>query len=109
VIAGLCRVDPVDIEAVWEAVKYAAYPRIHAFVSTDDNHRKAKFPGVTREKLADMAREGVAYAREISAESPLLSVEFSAEAASTTPIRYLERIIRTGIDEGADVINLPDT
>lgn len=109
IIAGLCRIDPVDIEVGWEAVQSAKYPRIHTFVSTDDHHREAKFPGVSRTDLVRMARWGVAYAKEISANSPNASTEFSAEAASTTPMLYLEKVMRAAMDEGADIINMPDT
>ena len=109
VIAGLCRVEPLDIEAGWDAVSAAVRPRIHTFVSTDDHHRKSKFPGVSRDDLIEMARKGVSYAKELSREHPGASVEFSAEAASTTPMEYLEKVLRTAMDEGANVINVPDT
>lgn len=109
VIAGLCRVNPIDIEAGWSAVQDAVHPRIHTFVSTDNHHRKAKFPGVTKNDLVEMARQGVAYARAVSSENANTTIEFSAEAASTTSLSYLEKVIRTAIDEGADVINVPDT
>lgn len=109
VIAGLCRVNPVDIEASWDAVKYALQPRIHTFVSTDDYHRKAKFPGVTKNELSEMARTGVAYAKQLSSSIQGSTVEFSAEAASTTSMQYLQKVIRSAIDEGANVVNVPDT
>ena len=108
-IAGLCRVDPVDIEVGWEAVHSAERPRIHTFVSTDDFHRRNKFPGISREELIEKARKAVSYARTISDEHDGATVEFSAEAASTTDPEYLERVVKTAIDEGAHIINLPDT
>lgn len=109
VIAGLSRVTHEDIDATWDAVQAANRPRIHTFVSTSDEHREAKFPGVSRDELVIMGRTAVAYAKEISADNRQASVEFSAEAASTTDMRYLETVVKSAIEAGADVINLPDT
>src|SRR3979409_1991114 len=36
VIAGLARTHVADIDAAWNAVKDAARPRIHPFISTSD-------------------------------------------------------------------------
>lgn len=109
VIAGLSRVTIGDIEATWEAIQGAHRPRIHTFVSTSDFHREAKFPGISRDELLIMARKGVKYAYQISSAHTGSSIEFSAEAASTTDPKYLERVVKTALEEGADVINLPDT
>ena len=38
VIAGLARTHVADIDAAWNAVKDAAHPRIHTFISTSDIH-----------------------------------------------------------------------
>ncbi len=109
VIAGLSRTLPSDIEKTWAAVMGAARPRIHTFVSTDPHHMSAKFPSKTPDDVHDMARNAVRYAKEISADHIGASVEFSAEAASTTDMNYLERVVKTAVDAGADVINVPDT
>lgn len=109
VIAGLCRVVPGDIEIGWSSVQAADRPRIHTFVSTDDYHRENRFPGINRDDLVEMARKGVAFAVATSAGHPGASVEFSAEAASTTEKAYLERVVKTALDEGADIVNVPDT
>ncbi|MCA9348198.1 hypothetical protein KC867_02210 [Candidatus Saccharibacteria bacterium] len=109
VIAGLSRTTPSDIEATWEAVSNAVRPRIHTFVSTDPEHMRAKFPGKTPEDVLQMGREAVRLARSLSQCHYGASIEFSAEAASTTEPDYLERVIKTAIEQGADVINVPDT
>ena len=57
----------------------------------------------------EMGRQAVSFAREISDEHKNASVEFSAEAASTTDMAYLEKAIRSAVVEGANVINVPDT
>lgn len=109
VIAGLSRTVMPDIEATWDAVSPAARPRIHTFVSTDAEHMAAKFPNKTPDEVLQMGRTAVAFAREISTNHTGATVEFSAEAASTTDISYLEKVVKSAIDAGADVINLPDT
>src|ERR1700737_2279127 len=40
VICGLARAGAADIDRAWEAVKDAARPRIHTFLSTSDIHIK---------------------------------------------------------------------
>jgi 2-isopropylmalate synthase len=109
VIAGLSRTKESDIDATWNAIKSARRPRIHTFVSTDPEHMSAKFPGKTPEDVRKMASRAVAYAKQISFPHNGSSVEFSAEAATTTDPDYLEWVIKTALDEGADVINVPDT
>lgn len=109
VIAGLSRTKPADVEATWDSVRHAQRPRIHTFVSTSDYHRQSKFPGVSREELIGMARASVAHAVEISQDKPEAEVEFSAEAATTTDMAYLERVVSSAIESGAHVVNVPDT
>lgn len=109
VIAGLSRTVTSDIEATWTAVQSAERPRIHTFISTDQEHMTAKFPGKSPQQVLEMGRAAVTYARNISAWHPGASVEFSAEAASTTDPAYLERVVKEAVLAGADVINMPDT
>src|SRR5580658_7368951 len=49
VIAGLCRACRPDIERAWEALQFAAHPRIHVFLATSDIHLKYKLR-ITREE-----------------------------------------------------------
>ena len=37
-IAGLARAVAADVDACWEAVRHAAHPRIHVFLSSSDIH-----------------------------------------------------------------------
>ena len=60
-ICGLSRATPQDITATWDAVKYAAKPRIHTFIGTSDIHIQAKFKK-TREEILNIARDMVALA-----------------------------------------------
>ncbi|MEK7828747.1 MAG: 2-isopropylmalate synthase, partial [Deltaproteobacteria bacterium] len=43
VICSLARAKPEDIDRAWEALKDAARPRIHTFISTSDIHLKHQF------------------------------------------------------------------
>ena len=42
IICGLARATRNDIDKCWEAVKPAAYPRIHTFLATSDIHMQYK-------------------------------------------------------------------
>lgn len=102
-ICGLSRATPQDIEATWDAVKYAEKPRIHTFIGTSDIHIQAKFKK-TREEILEIARNMVALAA-----SKCPDVEFSAEDAGRTDPFYLYKVIEAVIDAGATTINIPDT
>jgi 2-isopropylmalate synthase len=102
-IAGLARAGKLDIDRCWEAVQYAAKPRIHTFIATSDIHLKYKLKR-TREQVLQDAREAVRYARTLCQD-----VEFSAEDASRTDLDYLCSVLEAVIDAGARVVNIPDT
>lgn len=102
-ICGLSRATPQDIEATWDAVKYAEKPRIHTFIGTSDIHIQAKFKK-SREEILNIARDMVALAASKCAD-----VEFSAEDAGRTDPFYLYKVIEAVIDAGAKTVNIPDT
>ena len=52
-IAGLARAMEKDIVAAWDAVKVAAKPRIHTFISTSAVHMKYQIKMTPEEVLAD--------------------------------------------------------
>src|SRR5882757_1348955 len=91
VITGLARTHVADIDAAWNAVKDAARPRVHTFISTSDIHIKYQLQ-TTREDVKGQARAAVAHAKQY-----LDDVEFSPE------------VCQIAIDEGATTINIPDT
>jgi 2-isopropylmalate synthase len=39
-VAGLARANKGDIDRAWQAIKHAANPRIHTFISSSDIHLK---------------------------------------------------------------------
>ncbi len=102
-ICGLSRANKKDIEAVYEATKNAARPRIHTFIATSDIHMKHKLKK-SREEIVELAREAVRFARNLCDD-----VEFSAEDALRSDPDFLYQIIDAVIKEGAGTINLPDT
>ena len=106
-ITGLSRATKGDIENTWAAVEGAWFPGIHTFMATDARHAAVKFPGKTQDDLVAMAQDAVRHAAEISGGKA--RIEFSAEAATSTDRQFLERIVRTVVQEGATVVNLPDT
>ena len=103
VIAALCRTTPEDIERAWEALSEAARPRIHTFVATSDIHLQYKLQK-TREEVIEMAASAVRMARRFTDD-----VEFSAEDATRSDLDYLCQVITAVIEEGATVVNIPDT
>jgi len=102
-IAGLARAAKIDIDRCWDAVKPAAKPRIHTFIATSDIHLKYKLKK-SRETVLEDARQAVRYAKSLCQD-----VEFSAEDAARSDLDYLCRVIEAVIEEGATVINIPDT
>src|SRR3954466_6318874 len=64
VIAGLARVHVGDIDAAYGALRDAARPRIHTFVSTSDIHIEHQL-AATRENVKGQARAAVAHARSL--------------------------------------------
>jgi 2-isopropylmalate synthase len=102
-IAGLSRATKGDIDRAWEALKFAAKPRIHTFIATSDIHLKHKLRK-SREQVFDDAVSAVRHAKSLCDD-----VEFSCEDASRSDIEYLCKILEAVIAEGATVVNIPDT
>lgn len=76
VICGLARCNRNDIDASWEAVKFAKRPRIHTFIATSEIHLKYKLRK-SRDEVIAIAKEMVSYARSLGCDD----VEFSPEDA----------------------------
>ncbi|MBU1672776.1 MAG: 2-isopropylmalate synthase [Actinobacteria bacterium] len=102
-VCALARAHPQDIDRAWEAVKGAARPRIHTFVSTSDIHLEHQLHK-SREEVLQMARESVRRARGYCED-----VEFSPMDASRSDPEYLYRVLEAAIEEGAGTLNIPDT
>jgi 2-isopropylmalate synthase len=103
VIAGLARTHFADIDAAANAVRDAARPRIHTFISTSDIHITHQLQ-TTREDVLGQARAAVAHAREFVED-----VEFSPMDATRSEIEFTAEVVAAAIEEGASTINIPDT
>jgi 2-isopropylmalate synthase len=103
VICGLARAAPGDILRAAEAVKAAARPRIHTFISTSALHMKAKLQ-LEPDQVLERIAASVTLARNHVAD-----VEWSAEDGSRTDPDFLCRAVETAIRAGATTINIPDT
>lgn len=102
-VCALARARPDDIDRAWEAVKGAAHPRIHTFVSTSDIHLEHQLHK-TREQVLEMARMSVRRARGYCPD-----VEFSPMDATRSDPAFLYAVLEAAIEEGAGVLNIPDT
>ena len=103
VIASLARCVPGDIDAAWDAIKEAAHPRIHVFISSSDVqiwHQLRSNP----EEVLDMAVSAVERAKGYCD-----NVEFSPMDATRTDRDYLYKILQATIAAGATTVNIPDT
>src|ERR1700760_5048676 len=103
IIAGLARTHVADIDAAWNAVKDAARPRIHTFISTSDIHIQYQLQ-TTREDVLGQARAAVAHARSLVED-----VEFSPMDATRADVEFTAEVCAAAIEEGATTINVPDT
>jgi 2-isopropylmalate synthase len=103
VICGLARANPKDIDRAWEAIKEAAHPRIHVFLSSSDIHLGYQLKK-SRDEVLQTAAEMVARASKYTDD-----IEFSPMDASRTEPGYLYQILKAVIEAGANTVNIPDT
>src|SRR6476620_11599331 len=102
-ICGLARTHKADIDAAWGAIKDAARPRIHNFISTSDIHIEHQLQ-TDREDVKGQARAAVALARSYCDD-----VEFSPMDATRADLEFTAEVCAIAVEEGATVINIPDT
>src|SRR3954453_16905610 len=103
IIAGVARAHPADAEPAPDAVRDAARPRIHTFISTSDIHIEHQLRS-TREDVKGQARAAVAHAKE-----RVEDVEFSPMDATRADVEFTAEVLQIALDEGATTINIPDT
>ena len=103
VICALARADAGDIDRAWEAVKGAAKPCIHVFLSASDVHLIYQLKK-SRDEILEQAREMVRRAKNYTD-----NIEFSPMDASRTEPAYINQILEAVIDAGAVTVNIPDT
>lgn len=103
VVCGLARSARGDIERAAEALKPAAQPRIHTFISTSPLHMKFKLQ-MEPDDVYQAVIDSVSYARNFTD-----NVEWSPEDGSRTEHDFLCRCVEAAINAGATTINIPDT
>ena len=103
VICALCHANVEAIDRAWEAIKEAAHPRIHVFLSASDIHLIYQL-NKSREEVLEKTEKMVAHAKSYTDD-----IEFSPMDASRADPIYLYRIIEVAIDAGATTVNIPDT
>jgi len=104
--SAICALTHANFKAVdraWEAVKVAARPRIHIFLSASDIHIIHQLKK-SRDEILKMACDNVARAKGYTSD-----IEFSPMDASRTEPAYLYQILEAVIDAGATTVNIPDT
>ena len=103
VICALSHANPQAIDRAWEAVKGAAHPRIHIFLSSSDIHLMHQLKK-SRDEILQTSANMVARAKKYTDD-----IEFSPMDASRTDPQYLYQILEAVIDAGANTVNIPDT
>jgi 2-isopropylmalate synthase len=102
-VCGLARAGFKDIDRAGEALKGAARPRIHTFISTSPVHMKHKL-NMGENAVLEAIGASVVRARNFTDD-----VEWSAEDATRTVPDFLCKCVEVAIHSGATVINVPDT
>ncbi len=102
-IAAIARAVAPDIDRAWAALKKAARPRIHVFISSSDIHLKHQL-GKSRVEVLAQAYGAVVHARTYTD-----NVEFSAMDATRTDREFLRDILTAALAAGATTVNVADT
>ncbi len=103
IIAALAHANPKAVDRAAEALKDAAHPRIHVFISSSDQHIQHQLRK-NREEVVELAAQAVAQARK-----HVDDVEFSPMDSIRTDKEFLAHMVRAAVDAGATTINIPDT
>ncbi|MHB1346172.1 MAG: 2-isopropylmalate synthase [Candidatus Humimicrobiaceae bacterium] len=102
-IAALARANYKDIDCAGEALKNAANPVIHTFISSSDIHLKYQL-NKSREEVLEIAADSVKRCKKYTD-----NIEFSAMDATRSDWQYLAKMYEIVIQNGATVLNVPDT
>lgn len=102
-ICGFARAVKIDIDAAVRATQDAAVRRLHLFISSSDIHLDFQLRK-SRQQVVELARSMVAYAKQY-----VDRIEFSPMDATRTGEEFLFEVVEAVIEEGATIINIPDT
>jgi 2-isopropylmalate synthase len=103
VIAALAHAHPEAVDAARDALKGAARPRIHVFLSVSDIHLMHQLHK-DRDTVLELARTQVARAKQYCED-----VEFSPMDAARADWEYVYAMLQQCIEAGATTVNIPDT
>jgi len=92
-----------NIDETWKAIKDAQKKCFHIFISSSDIQIKHQL-GKTEKDVLEIVKSTVYHAKQYTDE-----VEYSPMDASRTRLEFLYEVIEAAIDNGATVINIPDT
>ncbi|XP_010493412.1 PREDICTED: methylthioalkylmalate synthase 1, chloroplastic-like isoform X2 [Camelina sativa] len=104
VISTLARSKHRDIEAAWNAVKYAKRPRICVFTSTSDIHMKYKLKK-TQEEVIEMSISSIRFAKSLGFHD----IQFGCEDGCRSEKNFLCTILGEAIKAGATSVCIADT
>ncbi|EOA22892.1 hypothetical protein CARUB_v10003624mg [Capsella rubella] len=104
VISTLARSKHRDIEAAWNAVKYAKRPRICIFTSTSDIHMKYKLKK-TQEEVIEMSVSSIKYAKSLG----FTDIQFGCEDGCRSEKDFVRKILEETIKAGATSVCIADT
>jgi 2-isopropylmalate synthase len=102
-ICGLSRTQLSDVDRCWDALRDADRARIHVFISTSPQHMEHMLK-MTEAQVLSEVKSGVSRAREHTAD-----VEFSPQDATRTPLDFMLEVLRSAVEAGATMLNIPDT
>ena len=102
-VCALTRAVEKDIDAAADALRYAKRPRIHTGLGVSPSHLRDKLR-MSEEECLERAAHCVAYAKRFCDD-----VQFYAEDAGRSDYDFLVRVIQCAVDNGATVVNIPDT
>jgi len=103
IICGLAHCRPAAIDKAWDALKDAAHPRIHIFLSASDI-QLAHILKKSRQEALELAREMVARAKGYTSD-----VEFSPMDATRAEPEFIHQLLQAVIEAGATTVNIADT
>ncbi|HEX9864582.1 MAG TPA: 2-isopropylmalate synthase, partial [Acidimicrobiia bacterium] len=102
-IAALARAQTSDVDRAWEAIRYAADPRLHVFMATSPIHMQHKLR-MSEEEVITAVKANVGRAREHTE-----NVEYSPEDATRSDPDFVVSVCSSAVDAGATTVNIPDT
>lgn len=103
VICALSHASPNAVDSAAKAIKDAAHPRIHIFLSSSEIHLVHQLKK-TQSEIIEMACANVARAKKLVDD-----IEYSPMDASRTDPAFLYKLIEEVIKNGATTINVPDS